>query len=214
MSPKISKTVEEFEIEATLQATNNREPPRPDASVAEQLTTSTIHLSDGSSLDITALINASLESFLAKKGASTQMEGVVDNNKPGTSGIKRIADPDIEHVAKRHRPSESEESDDEETDCYDSDEDESETLAHVFGDRVNPVEAAKFQALQNSRFGRVDERSYEGSSTSPSRPAVSNILPQDNASSRGLDERSFERQIAPPSQVSSLHTNDSSESRR
>ena len=147
MSPKRSKTVEEFEIEAALQATNNREPPRPDASVAEQLTTSTIHLSDGSSLDITALINASLESFLAKKGASTQMGGVVDDNKPGTSGIKRIAEPDIEHVAKRHRPSESEESDDEETDCYDSDEDESETLADVFGDRVNPVEAAKFQAL-------------------------------------------------------------------
>ena len=221
MAPKRSKTMDEIEVDTalhTLKTTDHSHPPRSAASVSEQLAASTIHLTDGSTLDITALINASLESILAKKGASSQT-GVVNNfDMPGPSGVKRVADPN-DFVAKRRRPSETEEADDdddddEETDCTASDEDESEILSHVIGDRVNPMEAAKLQTLQSSRHGRIDEWSFDGSSTDPSRSVVLNLQSQDIARDRNLDDRSSEVSSVPPSQVPLLHSNDPSAAER
>ena len=188
-------TIDEFEVDAALHS-SARESGRSSASTSnltEQSASShsnSIALTDGTSLDLTALINASIQSFLAKKGALELMGSTADINKPGPSGVKRSSETCVEGGSKRPCPSEeSEEDDDDEEDGSDYEDGYgSDTLANFFGERINSVDDSLLHGASSndagSRIERADVRS-EGSLTAPTRPS---LLGEQSTGDSGLVE--------------------------
>ena len=99
MAPKAKKVlnIEDMEVEDALRTQRVENSSNSNSGHAEQLASSEVVLKDGTSLDLTALINASIQSFMAKKLANEQ-QNISTYDKPGTSGTKRSAD--VTHFKK------------------------------------------------------------------------------------------------------------------
>ena len=93
MAPKAKKVlnIEDMEVEDALRTQRVENSSNSNSGHAEQLASSEVVLKDGTSLDLTALINASIQSFMAKKLANEQ-QNISIYDKPGTSGTKRSVD--------------------------------------------------------------------------------------------------------------------------
>ena len=162
--PKKTLNIEESEVADALRMLSKGDKATPPASapskpvkVKQTGPSSIVDLKDGTSMDLTALIQASIESYMAQKMAVEQQDKEV---KSGPSGNKRHLDTSNSHKreasSKRPRPC-FEQTSDEEGQSYeedsqdeyeyedesDSDENEDEredtfTFSSVFGSGVNP----------------------------------------------------------------------------
>ena len=197
MAPKAKKVlnIEDMEVEDALRTQRVENSSNSNSGHAEQLASSEVVLKDGTSLDLTALINASIQSFMAKKLANEQ-QNISTYDKPGTSGTKRSAD--VTHFKKADNKRLRVLTIDETGQCfqneseseneYDSEEDNDSSISSIFGAQINSVDRSLFTG---KRVASHDERSEM--LESPSR---------DQSKAQDHDERS--ESLASPSRGSSL----------